>query len=341
MQIRSLWEQVRSSVVRVSSRKRVVLALVACVGALLGVLLLFAHFFGPADTYATPQEFIVEPDTSVFEVTQELRKAGFIKSSTAFSLAFRIYDKGRGIQEGGYKLSASMDTLQIAKLLASPPYMAWVTFPSGWRKEQIADLLQKKLGWNPEEKKRWIEVDTVPSIDFAEGVYYGDTYLIPTDQPPAYVAARLRGRFQDVFAPYAREAARRGIPWTDVITMASLIEREASKNDRKLVSGILWNRIKKHMPLQVDATLQYIRGGEDNWWPLPEPEDKKIDSPFNTYKYPGLPPHAIANPSLKSIEAALYPEPTSCLYYIHDSAGTIRCSASYAGHVSNVNRYLK
>ncbi len=339
--LRSYIDRVRQIRIPKPPRRNMLIALAVGIAVLLGGLMLFAQYFGPANPYGETTEFIVKPDTSVFEVTRDLRRAGFVKSTTAFAIAYHIYDKGRGIQEGGYKLSASMDTLQIAKALASPPYMAWVTFPSGWRKEQIAALLAKKLGWNAEEKKHWLEVDTVPSIDFAEGVYYGDTYLIPTDQQPAYVAARLRGRFQDVFAPYARQAAARGIPWTDLITMASLIEREASKNDRKIVAGILWNRIHKGMPLQVDATLQYLRGTDANWWPLPDPDDKQIDSPFNTYKRKGLPPHPIANPSLESIEAALNPEQTNCIYYIHDAKGTIHCSATYEGQITNVNRYLR
>lgn len=308
---------------------------------LVGSLLLYAQFFGPADVMGETQEFIVEPDASVFEVTKELRSAGFIKSSTAFAIAFALMDQGRGIQEGGYKLSASMDTLMIAKKLASPPALAWVTFPSGWRKEQIADLLVRKLGWSEAEREEWLTVHTAPSPDFIEGVYYGDTYLIPTDQPPALVAARLRSRFQDVFAEYAREAARRNIPWTDVLTLASLIEREASKDDREIVSGILWNRLNKGMALQVDATLQYIRGEPGNWWPVPTAADKKLESPFNTYLYRGLPPHPIANPSLQSIKAALNPAKTNCIYYIHDNDGTIRCSATYAGQIQNVNKYLK
>lgn len=322
-------------------RSILAIVLIGGVALLVGGLLLYAQYFGPADVNAEAQEFIVKPDATVFEVTRELRRAGFVKSTTAFAIAFRIHDNGRGIQEGGYKLSASMDTLMIAKLLASPPYLAWVTFPSGWRKEQIADLLVRKLGWSEEERTHWLEVDTAPSPDFIEGVYYGDTYLIPTDQPPAYVAARLRGRFQDVFAEYAKEAAARGIPWTDVITLASLIEREAAKNDKKLVSGILWNRLNKRMALQVDATLQYMRGEKGNWWPVPTPADKKIESPFNTYKHVGLPPHPIANPSLESIDAALHPDKTNCIYYLHDNDGTIHCSATYAGQIRNVNTYLK
>lgn len=327
---------------RRTGKRHVLIAVAILVLGLIGSLLLYAQFFGPADPSAPTVEFIVKPDQSTYEITKELRSQGFIKSSTAFAIAFARYDaKGRGITEGGYELSASMDTLSIAKALASPPYLAWITFPSGWRKEQIADLLQKKLGWSDAEWAQWVEVDTAPSPELTEGVYYGDTYLIPTDQPPALVAARLRGRFEDVFAPYAAEAARQGIPWKDVVTMASLIEREAAKSDKALIAGILWNRIEDGMGLQVDATLQYLAGKEGNWWPQPSVDDKKLDSPFNTYKYRGLPPHAIANPSLESIDAVLNPERTSCLYYLHDPDGTIHCSATYAGQLANVNRYLK
>ena len=323
-------------------RRPLVIAGCSFVALLIGGLLLYAQFFGPVTTESVPvSEFIVKPDASLFEVTRELRRAGFVKSSTAFSLAFRLYDTGRGVQEGGYQLSPSMDSLTIAKRLASPPYLAWVTFPSGWRKEQIADLLTKKLGWSEAERTHWIEIDTAPAGDLTEGVYYGDTYLIPVDQDPGYVAGRLRGRFQDVFAPYATEAALRGIPWQDIVTMASLIEREAAKDDKHLISGILWNRIDSGMGLQVDATLQYMRGTRGNWWPVPSASDKKVDSLFNTYKYRGLPPHPIANPSLESIEAALHPAKTNCVYYLHDDDGTIHCSQTYAGQIRNVNRYLK
>ncbi|MDB5264828.1 MAG: Endolytic murein transglycosylase [Parcubacteria group bacterium] len=304
-------------------------------------LLTYANYFGPADTHAVTTEFIVKPDTSVFEITKELRAQGFIKSSTAFHIAFARYAGGREILEGGYEISGSQDVWTIAKILSSPPYLAWVTFPPGLRKEQIANILQKKLGWSDEEKEHWIRIDTAPTPALVEGVYFGDTYLIPTDQDPAQVAARLRGRFEDATAEYAADAKRQGIAWTDVLTMASLIEREAAKSDKKLIAGILWNRIDDGMRLQVDATLQYIRGTDENWWPTPSPEDKKIDSAFNTYMYAGLPPHPIASPSLESIDAALNPEKTSCIYYLHDPDGTIHCSAAYAGQIANVNKYLK
>lgn len=314
---------------------------IAVVVFLAGFLLLYARYFGPVDTRAPVQEFIVTPEATFEEIASELKTSGYIRSITAFRIAYARTGNLRGIAEGGYKISASQDAWTIAEAFAHPPYLAWITFPPGWRKEQIADLLARKLNWTPEEKEQWITVDTAPSFSQIEGVYYGDTYLIPSDQAPAQVAARLRGRFEEVFAEFAPLAAEKNVSWTEALIMASLIEREAAKNDKHLVSGILWNRINDGMRLQVDASLQYIRGTDGDWWPVPRPEDKQLDSPFNTYKYSGLPPHPIANPSLESIEAALNPEKTNCIYYLHDSNGQIHCSATYAGQVANVNRYLK
>lgn len=308
---------------------------------LFAFFLVYARYFGPVDHSAPMKELIVMPDETFEEIASDLKTEGYIRSITAFRIAYARTGNLKGIAEGGYRISPSMDAWTIAEALTEPPYLAWITFPPGWRKEQIADLLAKKLRWTDEQKANWIAVDTAPSLAQIEGVYYGDTYLIPSDQAPAQVAARLRGRFEEVFAKYAPQAAEKNVSWTEVLIMASLIEREAAKDDKHLISGILWNRINDGMRLQVDATLQYIRGEEGNWWPVPAPEDKKLESPFNTYKYAGLPPHPIANPSLESIEAALNPQKTKCIYYLHDRDGEVHCSATYTGHLANVQRYLK
>ena len=94
------------------------------------------------------------------------------------------------------------------------------------------------------------------------------------------------------------------------------------------------------MKLQMDATLQYAKGSEeDGWWPTVEPADKKIDSLYNTYMYPSLPPTPIANPGLAALDAAYNPQKTSCLYYLHDKKGVIHCSSTYAGHQANIKKY--
>ncbi|KND47121.1 MAG: UPF0755 protein [Parcubacteria bacterium C7867-004] len=323
------------------SRRILVIGLVAFVIVLAGSLLAYARYFGPADEYAAMSEFLVTPDQEFAVIAHDLKVAGYIRSITAFRVAFALTGNIRGVREGGYRISPSMDAWSIASALAHPPYLAWVTFKPGLRKEEIATILAKKLEWTPEEKETWLTVDTVPNASQAEGVYPGGTYLIPSDRTPAEVAVQLRARFQEEFAPYAELVIEKNITWTEAITMASLIEREAAKSDKALIAGILWNRINDGMRLQVDATLQYIRGEEGNWWPVPNVEDKKIDSPYNTYKYAGLPPHPIANPSIESIEAALNPEKTKCIYYLHDTDGVIHCSPTYAGQVANVNKYLK
>lgn len=328
-------------------RRRPSRRLLAIIGAagvvlLVGFFLSYARYFGPVTAETIPAtEFIVAPDSEFDTIAQELKAGGYIKSMTAFRIAYGATGHLKEVREGGYMLSPSMDAWTVAERLSQPPYLAWITFPSGWRKEQIAAHLADKLGWTEAQEQEFVMIHTAPSPELVEGVYYGDTYLIPSDQAPAQVAARLRDRFNEMFAPYAAQAADKNVTWTEALIMASLIEREAAKNDKHLVSGILWNRINDGMRLQVDASLQYFRGEEGNWWPQPDPADKTFDSPFNTYRYAGLPPHPIANPSEESIEAALNPEDTNCMYYLHDGRGQIHCSPNYAGHVANVNRYLR
>lgn len=325
------------------SRRALVIGAVAAVLILAGSLLAYARYFGPVSVRAVAAtEFIVAPDTDFDQITRDLKAGGYIKSMTAFRIAYGFAaGLDDDVREGGYLISPSMDARTIAEKLSRPPYLAWITFPPGWRKEQIAAHLADKLGWTKEEERDFIMIHTATAPELVEGVYFGDTYLIPSDQEPRQVAARMRDRFNEAFAPYAALASEKNVTWTEALIMASLIEREAAKNDKHLVAGILWNRINDGMRLQVDATLQYFRGTEGNWWPQPNPEDKTFDSPFNTYRYAGLPPHPIANPSIESIEAALNPEDTSCMYYLHDNDGQIHCSASYAGHMANVDRYLR
>ncbi len=321
---------------------RIILACLAALCLLLAAFLLFyAHLFGPAGTDTTPQAFVVSPEEPLGDIASRLKEEGLIKSTFALRLAY-VRALGNEVRPGGYELSPSMDTWTVASTLTQKPYLAWVVIPPSVRKEQIAAILAADLSWTEQEKETWITTDTAPSPSYVEGVYYPDTYLIPSDQAPAQVAARLRDRFVQVFQPYADEAARQNIKWTTVLTLASLIEREAAKNDKALVAGILWNRLERGMLLQVDATLQYVKGNEeDGWWPVVHSEDKYLDSPFNTYQNAGLPPHPIAEPSLESIDAVLHPEETNCLYYLHDNNGVIHCSSNYAGQLANVNRYLK
>lgn len=160
------------------------------------------------------------------------------------------------------------------------------------------------------------------------------------DASPEDVAQMVIDRFQaEVVARYDKKAEAT-LPMREAIIIASLLEREARDfTDMREISGVIWNRLFINMPLQLDATLQYAKGSRANetkWWPVPVPADKYIDSPYNTYKYKGLPPDPIANPSTESILAALNPISTECLFYFHDNSANFHCSETYEEHVSKL-----
>ncbi len=288
---------------------------------------------------AQSQQFTVPLHATIDQTVATLASGGFIKNPTAF----RVIQELRGpIRAGGFTISRSMNAWQIAGALTGEPVMVWVVIPEGLRKEEIAGILAQDLGWDASTTARWITTDTTTQYDYTEGVYFPDTYLIPRTESPAAVAQRLQAKFREVFAPYASEALAQNIRWPTVLRIASIVQREAAgTSDMPLIAGIIWNRLLKGMPLDIDATIQYARGNTGNgWWAPIAPADKKIDSPYNTYLHAGLPPHPISDPGLAAIDATLNPAQTDCLYYLHDAAHQIHCSATYAEHQRNIATYL-
>jgi cell division protein YceG involved in septum cleavage len=168
------------------------------------------------------------------------------------------------------------------------------------RKEEIATILATTFNWTKDQKNKWISVDTATTPEYIEGVYYPDTYLIPIDETPSLVAKRLVAKFNEKFYSYLPQFTAKNIKWTRALTLASIVQREASNDlDMPLIAGILWNRLDQNMALGVDATLQYLRGDTGKgWWAPINVSAKQIDSPFNTYKYKGLPPNPISNPGI-------------------------------------------
>lgn len=308
--------------------------------ALVCIVLAHAALFGPSGEDSTREDFIVEQGEDLDAVAIELQELGFVKHAYVFKFAYTFVRTDGSIRAGGYTLARDMDVWTIGKTLGQAPYLSWVTIPNGKRKEEVATILAESLGWTAEQRDAWL-LATETGGELTEGVYFPDTYLVPSDQPPEQLVARLRGRFEEAVAPYASEILEQELSWPEIVALASIVEKESAKNDKALVAGILWNRINKDMLLQVDVTLQYMQGTEERWWPAPDPDLKASSSPFNTYKHVGLPPQPIASPSLESIEAVLRPQKTACLYYLHDNNGRIHCSTNYKAHVANVNRYLK
>ncbi len=323
--------------------KKNLFIVIAAVSAFLILFLIYWFFFSAPQRGAKEETFSIPSSYNYSQVVGQLRSLGFIRSRTAFDFAFRGISRGNKIYSGGYLISKSMNVFEIARILSRPPYLRWVVIPEGLRKEEIASILQKNLGWSDAQKKEWINVDTNQSSDYFEGVYFPDTYLMPISESPLNIAQRLISKFDQEFAPYVQDATKQNIKWTTVLKVASIIQREAAgEGDAKLISGIIWNRLSKGMKLDMDSTVQYARGNAgDGWWAPITASDKQIDSPYNTYKYSGLPPHPIDNPGIMAIDAALNPQKTDCLYYLHDHSGQIHCAVDYQQHLKNVQTYLR
>ena len=211
-----------------------------------------------------------------------------------------------------------------------------VNIAPGARKEEIAAAFTRTLAWTTEEKKEFLNVD--------EGFLFPGMYVVGMDASPLEVKTALTERFNENILSRYSTTTEEIIPLTTTLTIASLIQKETiGTRDMRLVSGIIWNRIFTGQKLQLDATLQYVKASKlqnGQWWPRVLSKDKFIESPYNTYKHPGLPPTPIANPSVAAVVAALNPLKTECYYYFHDKNGDIHCSADYETHVELLKQFF-
>jgi UPF0755 protein len=191
---------------------------------------------------------------------------------------------------------------------------------------------------------KWNTTYTAMEYDYREGVYFPDTYLIPVDENGLDTAKRMRIRFNEKFEGYPEKFAEKDVLWTTGLKVASIIQREAAgRQDMALISGVIWNRLLKDQPLEIDATVQYARENTGSgWWaPIKASDIDDIDSAYNTYKNEGLPPTPISNPGIDAIEAALNPEETDCFYYLHDNDRQIHCAETLEEHEENIEEYLR
>ena len=270
------------------------------------------------------KDFLIVKGSGASLVGNNLYKEGLIKSPLAFKIYIQITNKSGKIQAGEYRLTPSFSLFQLVEELGKGPSEIWVTIPEGLRREEIALRFKDSLGRDELFVKEFLS-----SSEDNEGYLFPDTYLFPKTVSAPNVVKKMVSTFESKTSDL--DLTR------NQIILASLIERETRTNaERPVVAGILNNRLDIGMALQVDATLQYAKGD----WGQILVSDKGIDSPFNTYKYPGLPPAPIANPGLSSLKAAVNPEESDYFYYLHDSKGQIYYAKTLSEHNENIRKYL-
>lgn len=315
----------------------IVMVIVAAI-ALGGYLYTQLQPVNPEQTETT--RFVVTPGAGVQQIASDLAGASLIRSPLVFRLYVTVNNMDGQLQAGSFELSESMSLTAIANRLTEGTQDTWVTLLEGWRVEQIAEYLDNQ------DLTVFDQQQFVILAASDEGRLYPDTYLVPKDITNQAMHSLLLNTFErKVTNDLAQEIAASERDFADVLIMASLIEREARDYQQmRHVSGILWNRIDLEMPLQVDATLQYVRGYDpvnDSWWSEPHAADKSIDSAYNTYAQPGLPPAPIANPGKNAIQAALDPLPVNDLFYLHASDGQMYYAETIEEHNANVEEYLR
>ncbi|MBU3668833.1 MAG: endolytic transglycosylase MltG [Candidatus Taylorbacteria bacterium] len=226
------------------------------------------------------------------------------------------------------------------------PYMKYVYISPGLRREEVAHTFQKALSWSPTQVREFLEAAPKDDRGSLDGYYMPGKYWVEKGATGKAVAKQMIDNFNNtvskkVIASKGTNPFNQKINIDTAVRIASIIQREAAgKHDMRLISGIIWNRMFKGMKLEMDATLQYAKASSTDWWPMVQGKDKYIDSPFNTYQNKGLPPIAIANPGLDAILAAINPQKTDCLFYIHDKNRNIHCEKEYSEHKANVEKYL-
>lgn len=275
--------------------------------------------------------FVIQQGESVRSLSNKLKKEGFIKDNIVFFLLVKKMGIENKIQAGDFRLSPSMTAYDVAQTLTHGTLDIWVTVPEGKRAEEVAEILKNKL---PSYNSLW-ERQLINN----EGYLFPDTYLIPKDTDVDFVISMMKNNFNN-------RVVKLNIKPADLeknVIIASLIEREAKfNNDRPLVSSVIHNRLGIGMALQIDATIQYALGYDylqKTWWRVLKSNDLKINSPYNTYKNPGLPPSPICNPGLAVLEAAVNPANTNYLYYISDKTGHNHYAKTLEEHNANIQKY--
>ncbi len=324
------------------------------------------YIFAPPSGDAFEKIFVIEKGEGVNEISQHLKEQNFIRSKFVFESYIWLRNLQSKFQAGEHKLRQNMTIEEIARVLTSgkPVGERDIKIIEGWSNREIADYLEKEQIL---KKDIFLEIvknyklqitnykflEDKPESATLEGYLFPDTYRIYSEIPnellndkdpktalAEHIIKKMLDNFDRKLTPELRnEIARQKKKIFEIVTMASIIENEVrGSEDRAMVSDIFWRRLKAGMPLQADSTVNYVTGKSAVRASL---DDIDVDSPYNTYKYPGLPAGPIGNPGLDAIRAAIYPKPNNYWYFLTTEDGKVIYSRNFEEHKANRAKYLK
>ncbi len=318
------------------------------------------------DGGANPLPFEISPGQTASQIVANLTAQGFLLPTNAalFLNYLRFYGLDLQLEAGRFELSRDLTIPQLATALTQAGNRdITLTFLEGWRLEEFVAYLSETRPANIDPlafqalTQRQADFDLTPYTFLAsvandpdltslEGFLFPDTYRVPTEADAAYLLDLLLRTFETRVTPTMRQAyGAQGLTLRQAVTIASIVEREAVlEAEMGTIASVYLNRWQQGMKLDADPTVQYAVGFDPQhgvWWKTPLTlEDLQINSPYNTYLRPGLPPGPIANPGLKALEAVAYPAQTAYLFFVADCSGQApgshHFSLTYEEHLAHV-----
>jgi len=302
-------------------------------------------------TQEPAQTFIVARGQNAFQVANNLKSQGYIKSKLVFLAKIIVSGNLHNLKAGEYDLKNNTDNEIINKFVLAKTVSETIIIIPGWSIADIAASLSERKKISADEfykavspqavsklKEKYLFLNSAPPSADLEGFLAPDTYQL-LNQPSAdsLITMALDNFERQLDSATKQDIAAQNKSIFEIVTMASMLEKEVKTfADKKLVAGILWKRLAVGMPLQVDSTLLYYKvpGSESGQI------DKNVDSNYNTYRFAGLPQGPICNPGTDSLKAAIYPESSDYWYYLNTADGTTIFSRSYGEHLINKAKYL-
>ncbi|MEK7087692.1 MAG: endolytic transglycosylase MltG [Patescibacteria group bacterium] len=326
-------EGVRSGGVLKARRRRIVLLAALAAGAS-SLLVLYALWWRAPSSFPSDALVAVERGMTLGEAGELLRKKSVIRSPFWFKAWVALLGGQGGLKAGMYSLPEPIAVFRVAWRLArglENLQPVRITVREGLNNAEVALLLSAAFPHFRSE--RFLKLAASK-----EGYLFPDTYIFSPSITEEGIIEAMEENFKRRVVPLEERVKAFGWPLREVVILASLIEGEVrTAETRKLVSGILLKRLRLGMPLQVDAVFPYILG--KNTFEVTT-TDLQVNSPYNTYRYPGLPPGPINNPGLDAITAAITPTPSDYLYYLTDRNGEVYYAATHEGHLVNRAKYL-
>ena len=329
-------------------KRLLLLAVLFALAAGAGAWVVYQRVQQPFRGFDGPEQFVeIAPGTGASTIGARLAEAGVVRDARTFRVALWLSGRGRELKAGEYRFDREATPFEVIDRIArGDAYKRLITFREGLTIPEMAQVFEERgFGAAAEFEQAAKNASLIADLDSEaadlEGYLFPETYALPRGTSAAELVTQMVGLFKRLYAePLRAEAAAAGFSTRQIVTLASLVEKEtARREERPLVAAVYRNRLKVGMGMQADPTVIFALQRAGRYDGNLSREDLQFDSHYNTYRYPGLPPGPIASPGLASLEAAVRPAAVSHLYFVSRNDGSHVFADTLADHNRNVQQW--